>query len=279
MSTLLSGNALPVSATRRSRVTLAVLLACPLVVIATAPSAFAQSTGTTAAEDLQEIVVTGRRAASLGVVTEQNAAKSRITITGDALSNYIPGQTFLESLNQVPGLVFTNTDPYGSSGGNLRLRGFDGARVSLTFDGIPLNDTGNYAIYTNQQIDAELIEAVDVNLGTTDVDSPTASATGGTINVIPAGAYGSNHQGGDARTHGAIVNFSAGLHVPDDVVYAVTKAIWENLPELQETAVWMPSTVTKEGGLALIAGRLHPGALRYYQEAGWAIPEATVFQK
>ena len=182
MSTLLSGNPLPVSATRRSRVTLAVLLACPLVVIATAPSAFAQSTGTTAAEDLQEIVVTGRRAPSLGIVTEQNAAKSRITITGDALSNYIPGQTFLESLNQVPGLVFTNTDPYGSSGGNLRLRGFDGARVSLTFDGIPLNDTGNYAIYTNQQIDPELIEAVDVNLGTTDVDSPTASATGGTIN-------------------------------------------------------------------------------------------------
>jgi hypothetical protein len=75
MSTLLSGNPLPVSATRRSRVTLAVLLACPLVVVATAPSAFAQSTGTTAAEDLQEIVVTGRRAASLGVVTEQNAAK------------------------------------------------------------------------------------------------------------------------------------------------------------------------------------------------------------
>jgi iron complex outermembrane receptor protein len=50
----------------------------------------------------------------------------------------------------------------------------------LTFDGIPLNDTGNYAIYSNQQIDPELIDAVDVNLGTTDVDSPTASATGGT---------------------------------------------------------------------------------------------------
>lgn len=104
-------------------------------------------------------------------------------------------------------------------------------------------------------------------------------ATGGTTNVIPAGIYGSKHVGGDARTHGAIVNFSAGLHVPEEVVYQVTKAIWENLPELQETAVWMPSTVTKETGLALIAGRLHPGALRYYQEAGWAIPEPTVFQK
>ena len=76
MSTLLSGNPLPVSATRRSRVTLAVLLACPLMVVATAPSAFAQSTGTTAAEDLQEVVVTGRRSASLGVVTDQTAARS-----------------------------------------------------------------------------------------------------------------------------------------------------------------------------------------------------------
>lgn len=181
MSTPLSGTA-PVSASRRSRVSLAVILSCPLLVFATSQSALAQSTGTTAAEGLEEIVITGRRVAQLGAVTEQNAAKSRITVTGDFIQNYIPGQTFLESLNQVPGVSFTNNDPYGSSGGNLRLRGIDGSRVSLTFDGIPLNDTGNYAIYTNQQIDPELIEAVDVNLGTTDVDSPTASAVGGTIN-------------------------------------------------------------------------------------------------
>src|SRR5690606_11774034 len=68
-----------------------------------------------------------------------------------------------------------------TSGGNLRIRGFDGSRVSVTFDGIPLNDSGNYALYTNQMLDPELIERVDVNLGTTDVDSPTASATGGTV--------------------------------------------------------------------------------------------------
>ncbi|NCW21093.1 MAG: Plug domain-containing protein, partial [Gammaproteobacteria bacterium] len=169
MSTQILGNNAPVSEARRSRVSLAVLLACPLLVVATSHSAFAQSTGTTAAEELQEIVVTGRRMGQIGAVTEQNAAKSRVTITGEFLQNYIPGQTFLESLNQVPGVSFTNNDPYGSSGGNLRLRGIDGSRVSLTFDGIPLNDTGNYAIYTNQQIDPELIEAVDVNLGTTDV--------------------------------------------------------------------------------------------------------------
>ena len=103
-------------------------------------------------------------------------------------------------------------------------------------------------------------------------------ATGGTVNMIPAGVYGENHKGGDARTHGAIVNFSAGMHVPEDVVYEVTKAIWENLGEIHETAQWMPSTVTREGALELIASRLHPGAERYYREQGWTIPEPVNFK-
>ena len=170
------------SPSRRSRVTVAALLAAPVLVIGASQVSYAQSTGTVEAENLAEVIVTGRRVRSLAGVTDQTAAKSRVSVTGDSLQNYASGQTFLDSLNQVPGLNFTNNDAYGSSGGNLRLRGFDGARVSLTFDGIPLNDTGNYAVYTNQQIDPELIEAVDVNLGTTDVDSPTASAVGGTIN-------------------------------------------------------------------------------------------------
>ncbi len=79
-------------------------------------------------------------------------------------------------------MTFTNNDAYGSSGGSLNIRGFGGDRISLTFDGVPLNDTGNYAIYSNQQLDPELIEQVNVNLGSTDVDSPTASAVGGTVN-------------------------------------------------------------------------------------------------
>ena len=86
-----------------------------------------------------------------------------------------------QAINQLPGVNFTNTDPYGTSGGNLRIRGFDGSRVSVTFDGVPLNDSGNYALFTNQMLDPELVDRVDVNLGTTDVDSPTASATGGTV--------------------------------------------------------------------------------------------------
>jgi iron complex outermembrane receptor protein len=146
-------------------------------------AAFAQSTGTIEAEK-SAIVITGSRAqkGTDGIVI-QDSTKAKGLITQEFIAKQNPGQTVLNTINYVPGVNFTNSDPYGSSGGNIRIRGFDGARVSLTFDGVPLNDSGNYAIYSNQQIDPELVEQVNVNLGATDVDSPTASAAGGTINI------------------------------------------------------------------------------------------------
>ena len=119
-------------------------------------------------------------------------------ITKELIDRQASGQTILNVINLVPGVNFTNSDPYGSSGGNIRIRGFDGNRISLTFDGVPLNDSGNYAIFSNQQLDPELIEQVNVGLGVTDVDSPTASAAGGTVNyrtIIPTSAMGARLSG------------------------------------------------------------------------------------
>lgn len=150
-----------------------------------AGAASAQSSGTDAAEGtvVDTVVVTGARGprSISGATVAQTVDKTRSTITQEYISRQQAGQSIVQILNNVPGLNFTNTDPYGNSGGNIRLRGFDGNRVSLTFDGIPLNDTGNYAAYTNQQMDAELIERASVNQGSTDSDSPTAAANGGTI--------------------------------------------------------------------------------------------------
>jgi iron complex outermembrane receptor protein len=147
-----------------------------------ATAAMAQSTGTDAVE---QVVVT---ASSLknqnGTIVQQVVPKSRSTITQDFIARQVPGQTILDSLNLLPGVNFTNNDAYGSAGGDITIRGFDSQRVALLQDGIPLNDSGNYAIYPNQQMDSELISKVDVNLGTTDVDSPTAAAAGGTINYV-----------------------------------------------------------------------------------------------
>ena len=157
-------------------------------------AAFAQSTGTTTTEEEKEIVVTGTRAyTGVDGVVVPDTTKAKGLITQELIGKQSPGQTILNVVNLIPSVNFTNSDPYGSSGGNIRIRGFDGNRISLTFDGVPLNDSGNYAIFSNQQLDPELVEQVNVGLGVTDVDSPTASAAGGTINyrtIIPTDDMG-----------------------------------------------------------------------------------------
>ena len=143
-------------------------------------AAYAQSTGTVDFEEA--IVVTGTRTRDVGGIESPDAAKAKAVISQEFISRNGPGQTVLDTINVVPGVSFQNNDAYGNAGGTLTMRGFDSTRISYTLDGIQLNDSGNYNIYSNFSIDPELIEQVNVNLGSTDVDSPTASAVGGTIN-------------------------------------------------------------------------------------------------
>jgi iron complex outermembrane recepter protein len=144
--------------------------------------AFAQSTGD---QQVETVIVTGERPSTTGM-TDEKVSKQRSTVTQAYFDTQSPGQSVFQGLNMVPGLNFTNSDPYGSSGGDVRLHGQDGSRISFTWDGMPLNDTGNYAIYTNQVVDPELVDSVTVNQGTTDVDTPTASAVGGVIGITTA---------------------------------------------------------------------------------------------
>ena len=158
-----------------------IILLCSTAAVFLPATAYAQSSGTIATEE-EVIVVTGTRTRGVVGVSVPDTTKAQAVITQELIAKQAPGQTILNTINLVPGVNFTQSDAYGSAGGNIRIRGFDGNRISLTFDGLPLNDTGNYAIFSNQQLDPELIEQVNVGLGVTDVDSPTASAAGGTVN-------------------------------------------------------------------------------------------------
>ncbi|MFL6861532.1 MAG: TonB-dependent receptor plug domain-containing protein, partial [Allosphingosinicella sp.] len=151
----------------------------------------------------------------VGGVEIPPTTKSREVLNSEFIQRQVPGQSINEVINQLPGVSFTNNDPFGSAGGNLIIRGFDNARIAETFDGMPLNDTGNYAIFSNQMLDSELIEQVNVSLGSTDVDSPTAAATGSTVNYRTRrpyenfaarleGSYGWFEGGDYFRTFGAI---------------------------------------------------------------------------
>jgi iron complex outermembrane recepter protein len=155
------------------------LASVAVAAIAMPGAAYAQSTGTI---DAEEIIVTGARTSTVEGVLTPPTPKAQTVLDQEFIGRQGAGQSILNALNVVPSVNFTNNDPYGSSGGNIRIRGFDGNRVSLTWDGVPLNDSGNYAIFSNQALDPEVIESVNVNQGTTDVDSPTASAAGGTVN-------------------------------------------------------------------------------------------------
>lgn len=159
-----------------------IALLCATTAFVLPGMAMAQSTGTITTEESTTVVVTGNRTRDINGISIPDRPKAQGVLSSEAIQRQSPGQSILQTVNLVPGVNFTNSDAYGSSGGNLRIRGFDGNRISLTFDGIPLNDSGNYAIFSNQQLDPELIEQVNVNLGQTDIDSPTASASGGTVN-------------------------------------------------------------------------------------------------
>ena len=157
------------------------VLLCSTAAFVMPAAAYAQSTGTVDFEE-ESIVVTGTRTRDVGGIEAPDAAKAKAVISQEFISRNGPGQTVLDTINVVPGVSFQNNDAYGNAGGTLTMRGFDSTRISYTLDGIQLNDSGNYNIYSNFSIDPELIEQVNVNLGSTDVDSPTASAVGGTIN-------------------------------------------------------------------------------------------------
>ena len=156
-----------------------ILLCTSAVIFPTA--AFAQSTGSQDFEQ-QTIIVTGTRTQDVGGIQTPDTSKAKAVLTQEMISRQNPGQTVLDTINIIPGVSFQNNDAYGSAGGTLTIRGFNSSRISVTFDGIPLNDSGNYAIFSGQTLDPELIEQVNVSMGSTDVDSPTASAVGGTVN-------------------------------------------------------------------------------------------------
>ena len=154
-----------------SSLTLAVGIAVP---------AFAQSTGTLDFD--KEIVVTAKADKGIGGVVSPDSSKAKGELNQAWIQHQVPGQSLNDMINYLPGVSFTNADPYGGTSGTLYIRGFDATRVSETFDGVTLNDDGNYALYSGELLDSEVIDKVTVNLGTTDVDSPTSSASGSTVN-------------------------------------------------------------------------------------------------
>ena len=110
-----------------------------------ASSALAQSTAT----QVQELVVTGAHGQPniAGAITQVQEAKDESIVTHEYFERQQAGQNFAQLINQLPGVNYSTEDAGGNLSGDLRIHGFDGNHISVTIDGSPVNDTGNYAIF------------------------------------------------------------------------------------------------------------------------------------
>lgn len=85
--------------------------------------------------------------------------------------------------------------------------------------------------------------------------------------VIPAGTYAGQDQ--DIVTTSLPVVAYTTTKMEDETAYQLTKTFWESKAAMAESAAWWGGVDAAMMGN--ITGKLHPGAVRYYQEAGVAL--------
>ena len=90
--------------------------------------------------------------------------------------------------------------------------------------------------------------------------------------VIPAGTYAGVDS--DTVTTSLPVVAHTTTAMDDDTAYALTETYWSQKDTMGANAAWW-SAVSGEM-LNNVYGKLHPGAIQYYKEAGISVPEANM---
>ena len=94
--------------------------------------------------------------------------------------------------------------------------------------------------------------------------SPLGRAKG----VIRKGVYGSNHTNeADVWSNDAILGVTVRAGLDNDTVYKMTKLFWSDLESIRASAPYM-TAVTLEFAAQKANMEFHPGAAKYYKEAG-----------
>ncbi|HEV7416974.1 MAG TPA: TAXI family TRAP transporter solute-binding subunit, partial [Tianweitania sediminis] len=83
--------------------------------------------------------------------------------------------------------------------------------------------------------------------------------------VIPAGSYEGVDQ--DVETLAVRAIWATHAEVPDEIIYAVTKALYENTETLGQVHP-MGKQISADKALESVSVPVHPGAQKYYDEKG-----------
>jgi hypothetical protein len=71
----------------------------------------------------------------------------------------------------------------------------------------------------------------------------------------------------DVTTFGVKATFVTSAEVPDEVVYAITKEVFDNFLDFKKLHPAY-EVLTKKNMLEGMSAPIHPGAMKYYKEAG-----------
>jgi TRAP transporter TAXI family solute receptor len=85
--------------------------------------------------------------------------------------------------------------------------------------------------------------------------------------TIPGGIYANNPQ--PTPTYGVIATMVTSSKVSPDIVYTITKAVFENLEEFKKLHPAFAHLDAKDMIKDGLSAPIHEGALRYYKEKGW----------
>nr|WP_232314326.1 TAXI family TRAP transporter solute-binding subunit [Grimontia marina] len=84
--------------------------------------------------------------------------------------------------------------------------------------------------------------------------------------TIPGGMYRGNDN--DVQTFGVGATFVSSAEVPEDVIYNVTKAVFENFDDFRRLHPAFANLKKEEMVADGLSAPLHPGAAKYYKEVG-----------
>ncbi|NLO55960.1 MAG: TAXI family TRAP transporter solute-binding subunit [Thermovirga sp.] len=87
--------------------------------------------------------------------------------------------------------------------------------------------------------------------------------------VVPAGTYRGVDK--DVQTVAVQAMWVCDADLPENLVYRITKAFWENIADVQKVHA-KGQLITLDTALDGISVPMHPGAARYYREIGMKVP-------
>lgn len=120
-----------------------------------------------------------------GYIIQEDSGKQRSTVTKEAIDRRPASSNVFQLLDRTPGVNAQSTDGTGLFGGQLSVRGFNSDEIGFTIAGVPVNDSGNYAVFPQEYVDAENLQEISITQGAPDPDQPQGGAVGGAVSIVP----------------------------------------------------------------------------------------------